>query len=946
MWETRSRASTDILDNINKISDKALKKSSNPDVYVPTDNWWSNPKAVKKANATKDHYSKAYYQLSKEPLIAAVLVETEDGERRVYYFSRRIQAPDMPKEGYFTHMMAPVGQLATYDPGDIYTYNDSYDLKILSKVTISPQKIDGKWDSAPSIFYEDEDKPVRVASLLKFLDTSSEDQLKSAETHQKPSQIPSIDNYDLGSGDFDEPDFDEDKNYEANNRDILRGTGLRDQAILDKVQDNIFRLPISSQLMISGPPGSGKTTTLVRRLAQKTNLDYLSPQELERVKTAHNPDVPHELSWIIFTPSELLESYLAETFNREGIAAPKERIWTWEKYSLTVAREHTFLLKKAGNARGFVLNTKSSNLNSATLTSPFSWIRTVESWLSELYFKDIGTELDLISNTEGGRLVELIQRLKIATNRKNKDSIFRSMIQINSESRELQNAINEIDTNLNKFLNGRLQRLLRNRKYDNQRYELLRENAERADASEDDLNTLKKFIADVRYSEKEKSNLFQRLRNLLSDQNLPEENNIKPNKSLEVFESELIKSMRKIVIEHVGTLGNVIAYNDGSKQSLFSKIFSRTDKPENRETKYSKLADFFGQELFNIKELNDIRNKSVATKALLKIKNSAENYFSNIAQHYRRFRKENQNTFYLRKEIEELSLDRDEMDALLLILMSSANNLFMSINENDPGWKFLSKYKSALRNQVLVDEASDFSTIQLAAMFEFSHPAIKSFCASGDYDQSLTLNGVRDFAEFKTALPSISEHRLSVGYRQSETLSQFIYKFGRENLNLSSSFEVPKAGQSKGVLPAMFEAKDDLSAQFDWVANRIKEIEALSSELPSIAILVPEKSMVKKLESELASRVENIPISGHEEAGNLGRDQEIRIFPVQYVKGLEFEAAIFVGVDVLKSLEPELFSRYLYVGATRAATFLGITADTNLPKEIKKYGYVNSWDTK
>ena len=186
-------------------------------------------------------------------------------------------------------------------------------------------------------------------------------------------------------------------------------------------------------------------------------------------------------------------------------------------------------------------------------------------------------------------------------------------------------------------------------KYDNQRYELLRENAERADASEDDLNTLKKFIADVRYSEKEKSNLFQRLRNLLSDQNLPEENNIKPNKSLEVFESELIKSMRKIVIEHVGTLGNVIAYNDGSKQSLFSKIFSRTEQPEKKITEYSKLTDFFEQELFNIKELNDIRNKLVTTKALLKIKNSAENYFSNIAQNYRRFRKENKNTFYLRK---------------------------------------------------------------------------------------------------------------------------------------------------------------------------------------------------------------------------------------------------------------------------------------------------------
>ena len=43
------------------------------------------------------------------------------------------------------------------------------------------------------------------------------------------------------------------------------------------------------------------------------------------------------------------------------------------------------------------------------------------------------------------------------------------------------------------------------------------------------------------------------------------------------------------------------------------------------------------------------------------------------------------------------------------------------------------------------------------------------------------------------------------------------------------------------------------------------------------------------------------------------------------IKGLEFEAVFFVGLDRLVEQEPDLFDKYLYVGATRAATYLGVT---------------------
>lgn len=57
----------------------------------------------------------------------------------------------------------------------------------------------------------------------------------------------------------------------------------------------------------------------------------------------------------------------------------------------------------------------------------------------------------------------------------------------------------------------------------------------------------------------------------------------------------------------------------------------------------------------------------------------------------------------------------------------------------------------------------------------------------------------------------------------------------------------------------------------------------------------------------------------------IGPENDLRIFEVQHIKGLEFEAIFFVDIDELACQEPELFERYIYVGAIRPANFLGLT---------------------
>jgi len=63
-----------------------------------------------------------------------------------------------------------------------------------------------------------------------------------------------------------------------------------------------------------------------------------------------------------------------------------------------------------------------------------------------------------------------------------------------------------------------------------------------------------------------------------------------------------------------------------------------------------------------------------------------------------------------------------------------------------------------------------------------------------------------------------------------------------------------------------------------------------------------------------------------------GDAQDVRMFNEQHINGLEFEAVFFLSVDRPAERCRLLFDRYLLVGVSRAARYLGITCESSNPR--------------
>jgi DNA helicase IV len=107
--------------------------------------------------------------------------------------------------------------------------------------------------------------------------------------------------------------------------------------------------------------------------------------------------------------------------------------------------------------------------------------------------------------------------------------------------------------------------------------------------------------------------------------------------------------------------------------------------------------------------------------------------------------------------------------------------------------------------------------------------------------------------------------------------------------------------------------------------------------MPSTAIFVNSEEDVAPLAEQLDRLLieNNLRVVACSQGQIVGQDTDIRVFDIQHIKGLEFEAVFFVGVDSLAEKHPTLFDKYLYVGATRAATYLGLTCNQRLPRVIE-----------
>ena len=376
----------------------------------------------------------------------------------------------------------------------------------------------------------------------------------------------------------------------------------------------------------------------------------------------------------------------------------------------------------------------------------------------------------------------------------------------------------------------------------------------------------------------------------------------------------------------------------------------------------AKLEEWFIEKLPDDETLTNIGRSLSLQNGLRKNLNCWKQLYKKPIQHYKKFRKdENYRHFYVTERIDVKKISQSELDLLLLIILRNIRQLLQEtyVNRNIDSVSFQELYgiqNSLFKDQIFVDEATDFSVLQLACMHAMSNPVVNSFIAGGDFNQRLTKNGIKDLELIEWISPQVEIARINTIYRQSPKLNEFTHAILdlMEQKDSQAKSNLPDFVDFMGLKPTLKEFCSDADMTAEWITERIIEIETLVNQensedhiLPSIAVLVKEESDVIPITEILNDYLEehNLKAIACLKGQNVGEEQDIRVCNIEYIKGLEFEAVFFINIDELINQYPNLYEKFLYVGATRAANYLGITCTNALPTELEKLRlhFIDSW---
>lgn len=806
-----------------------------------------------------------YRTLSREPSIARVAVEDEDGTKKTYYFCRKGNLSGLPLS--LVSLLAPVGRLASLSVGEEYDLPNGKSVTVLENVRFSPKITNQEWDTHKAEIrgngYAKTIESLRALLRQMGVETINENVLEALLSEESASE----------------------NITDGIRRSVIEKMDLRDQPILDQYQDRIFRLPLDSQLLILGAPGTGKTTTLIRRLGQKANPDFLDDDE-KRLLAQTYAEADHSRNWIMFTPTELLKLYVKEAFSRENIPASDERISTWSDFRENLARNEFPILKSVANKGRLVMKHAAAILTPAAEADLIGLFGDFDQWQKAEFWKELQADAERLSENTAPEVAGVGQKILSAikdVDDKTAPSTFSAFAALTATIKEIADAKKkETDKKFQEALN-------------------IQVNKNRAFL--DELATFMEGLSDVDDE--------------ADDQDADDE--------------------EEIDTPRVGRRAAMARYIGVSRSYARARA---QGKQVSKTSSTGRIVEWLGDRIIAEDIAKEIGKNLIIQSALRRFVNPVRGYIDKIPTRYRRYRRTKQveGRWYRAEGFAPTDVHPLEVDIILLAILRNTDSLITGIRSPDEeSKKTLDRLQNLYYTQVLVDEATDFSPIQLACMAALSRPRIRSFFACGDFNQRFTSCGVRSLDQVKWAIPKIAEERISIAYRHSNQLHRLAQAIiglsgdGEADVHISEEY-----ADNEGFAPVLALNTDKEDALAAWLAARIKEIEKSVHKLPSIAVLVNDEEAVRSVAEALKRAVEdqNIQVIPCPDGQVRGRESAVRVFNVQHIKGLEFEAVFFVGIDKLAESYPDLFEKYLYVGATRAATYFGMTCENNLPLKL------------
>jgi hypothetical protein len=836
-----------------------------------TTNTFRDAKAVQTLTKISESNIREYERLKKEPAIVRLLVEDGEGINRTIYISRN-SSVHLSSDIKLASYRSPVGALASLPVGDEITIrvgDHKHTYYLIEKVTLHPNKPNNEWDSLDNVFSNHECNSQTVTSFMALLHQDNQDyshELEAMLSQEKTADI-------IVNG--------------IKHR-VREAMSLRDQPILDRFQDEIFRLPINSQLIILGPPGTGKTTTLIKRLGQKLDAEYLDGYEKRLIGDSNY----HLSSWLMFTPSDLLKHYLKEAFNREAVPASDDKIKTWSSYRNDLARNNFGILRSANGGK-FTLKPDSIFLSKSVVADPGNWFGSYKNyhWQKLLDQLQQGKkQIEQSSLVSDSQIIIKLTEILLSSSRL---SPVATLQQLDRLEKEIKDELDSAKDIAEKLVTEQ-RNLLFNR-------------------DKSVFNNLAIYLEDLSQVDEDDEDLE-------FDEELDEQVVAPSNTDVQKAVRDYVKFIKSY-----------------SRQLYLGRSLSK-------QSKLSKIKDWLTDERIPDKALLlNIGQQIAYQNGLRRFINVPKRYALSAVNSYAEFRKINieNKAWYSNTSINLPHLDGNEVDGILLLIMQNSRELlsqnFVSRNLELAKFSMLKDFMGLLKNQVLVDEATDFSVMQLGCMYMLTSLNTESFFACGDFNQRVTEEGVINLDKLSWIIPKIINKRINTVYRQSRLLN----KFSRtliENIagDAESLGELPNDYLHEGLPILLIENVADTKVAAEWISQQIQKIERDLNLLPTIAVLVNEETEVLPMAEMLNQYLQETSLKAFagEKGQSLGQGTDIRVFDIHHIKGLEFEAVFFVGIDKLAIKNPDVFDRYIYVGATRAATYLGMVCYQTLPGKL------------
>lgn len=672
--------------------------------------------------------------------------------------------------------------------------------------------------------------------------------------------------------------------------------------LVDKQQDKIFRESIDSRFILLGAPGTGKTTTMISRLR------YWMGSDLQQTGNADSETTDliqgalqkgMQRSWVLFVPTDLLKVYVRNAMDAHGIGHLHEQIHTWDEYSYQLGLKH-FNIYANSSRSGFIR--KNTNwLSSKAQNQPIKWYDAFEQFRSKLLMTRILNNINILVDSPRTDIQTIGTRLKTIAQRESA-----TVLSVIGDFSSFDADLKKISDDAREYGRDTIKKL-----------------AYQCDKSIIGLQSLWLDLL-----QKEKAAKAETENDAEDNDDTAEETHKSQNPG-DVLRSTLRSYVIAVARNKVPTKGRI-----AERYALLKKGLPSKD------------------------EASQIGTRLLEGQVAGRLRQIFKAWGSRMDNHYEAFRRKDMNAdapqWYKKKAFESNGLCQPELDLLILCRLRAYraardNRLVYRLYQNDID-EFINSY---CKMMVFVDELTDFSPIQLAAMYQLAHPALRSFMACGDINQRLTNEGIRTREEIKWAVP-VNDNEiidLQTVYRQTKVL----HDLGQRLLNF---YDQPEVDQSvanddvkdEGVRPALCENCGSVEQEAVWIAQRIEEVFRIcQGDLPTIAIFVPKKEDVQVFADLLSNtrpiqnnslRVEACP-----EGNAIASEVKIGVYPVDKIKGLEFEAVFFTGVDVLSESCGDKFAQYLYVGSTRAVQFFGATCINALPEKLSSIRdlFVTDW---